>query len=82
MIVKTFEIKSRTVWLAIDQLRIYSSDLKFIEDKPEFLCYFKLTEPNPIICGELLRDTDNKPILFRTADEAIDKAKEILNRKL
>jgi hypothetical protein len=82
MIVKNIEIKSRTVWLAIDQLRTYSVDFKFIEEKSEFLCYFKLTEPNPIICGELLRDTDNKPILFKTVDEAIEKAKEILNKKL
>ena len=82
MIVKNIELKSRTVWLSIDQLRTYSVDFKFIEEKSEFLCYFNLTEPNQIFSGELLRDTDNKPILFQTVDEAIEKAKEILNEKL
>lgn len=82
MKVKEILLKSRTVWLAIDQLRIYSPDLKFIEEKPEFLCYFKLTEPNPIIFGELLRDKEGKPIIFKSVDEAIEKAKEILNQRL
>jgi hypothetical protein len=45
MKVKEIQLKNRTVWLAIDQLRIYSADFKFIEEKSEFLCYFNLTEP-------------------------------------
>ncbi len=82
MIVKEIKLKNRTVWLAIDQLRTYSTDFKFIEDKTEFLCYFKLTEPNQTIYGELLRDNDNKPLLFNSVNEAIEKAKELLNEKL
>ncbi len=82
MKVKEIQLKNRTVWLAIDQLRIYSADFKFIEEKPEFLCYFKLTEPNPIIYGELLRDKEGKPILFNSVDEAIEKAIELLNQRL
>lgn len=82
MTVKEIQLYNRTVWLAIDQLRTYSADFKFIEEKPEFLCYFKLTEPNPIIYGELLRDKEGKPILFATIDEAIEKAKELLNQRL
>ncbi len=82
MIVKEIQLKNRTVWLAIDQLRTYSSDFKFIEDKSEFLCYFKLTEPNLTINGELIRDKDNKPLLFKSVNEAIEQAMEILNQKL
>lgn len=80
--VKEIVIKNRIIWLVIDQLRTYTEDYKFIEEKPEFLCYFKLTEPNPIIYGELLRDKENKPILFKTVDEAIEKAKEYLSQRL
>jgi hypothetical protein len=82
MTVKIIHLKDKTIWLAIDQLRTYSSDFKLIEDKPEFLCYFKLTEPNPIIYGELLRDNEGKPKLFTSIDEAIEKAKELLKQKL
>ncbi len=82
MTIKIIQIKEKAIWLAIDQLRTYSLDFKFIEEKPEFLCYFKLTEPNPIIYGELLRDKEGKPILFKSVDEAIEKAKELLNQRL
>lgn len=82
MTVKEIKIKDRSVWLAIDQLRMYSQDLNCIEDRPEYMCYFKLTEPTPIIYGELLRDQEAKPILFTTIDDAIREAKELLNKRL
>ena len=76
------QLKNRTVWLAIDQLRTYSADFKNIEEQQEFLCYFKLTEPNFNIYGELLRDKEGKPILFKTVDEAIEKSMKLLNQRL
>jgi len=82
MTVKEMQLKNRTVWLAIDQLRTYSADFKNIEEKQEFLCYFKLTEPNFNIYGELIRDKEGKPILFKTVDEAIEKSIELLIQKL
>lgn len=82
MKVKEIQLKNKTVWLAIDQLRAYSADFRFFEEKPEFLCFFNLTEPTSIVYGELLRDKEGKPILFRSVDEAIEKAKELLNQRL
>jgi hypothetical protein len=82
MIIREIKLKNRTVWLVIDQLRTYSTDFYKIEDKPEFLCYFKLTEPNSTIYGELLRDKDNKPLIFNSINDATEKAIDLLNKKL
>jgi hypothetical protein len=82
MKITTIEISGYTMWLVIDQLRTYTADKKIIETKDEYLCYFKLSEPTPFIYGELLRDTENKPLLFSSINEAIEKAKEILNNRI
>ena len=82
MKVRIIQLKEKAVWLTIDQLRTYSTDFKFIEEKQEFLCYFKLTEPTTMIYGELLCDKKGKPIIFNSIDKAIEKAKEILNQRL
>ena len=82
MTIKEIKLTNRTVWLEIDQLRTYSADSGLIEDKSEFLCYFKLTETTQTIFGELIRDNNNKPIVFNSIEDAIEKAIVILNKKL
>lgn len=82
MTIKEIQIKSTKVWLVIDQLRTYSEDLKFIAEKDEFLCYYKFSEPTPMIYGELLRDEEQKPRLFKSVNEAIEYTKEHLNKIL
>lgn len=76
------EIKQSTVWILLDQLRTYTHDMKNTECRDEFLCYFKMSEPTPFIYGELLRDSSGTPILFKSADEAIEVCKEHLNKLL
>lgn len=82
MRINEVEIKQRKVWLVIDQLKIHSPNFSKLESKPEFLCYFNLTEPNSMIIGELLKDEEGKVILFKSPDEAINRAVEVLNKRL
>ena len=82
MTVENITINNISIWLTIDQLRKYSTDRSKIESKQEFLCYFKFSEPTPIIVGELFRDTENKPMLFLTVKDAISFAKKELTNRL
>lgn len=82
MIVRAIQLKDKIVWLVIDQLRRYSTDFKSLDENEEFLCYFKLSEPSSILYGELLRDMEGRPLLFKNVDEAVEKAKGLLNQKL
>jgi len=43
---------------------------------------FQIFRPTPIIVGELFRDTENKPMLFSSIDEAISFATRELTNKL
>jgi len=81
MTVKIIKVKDKTVWLAIDQLKIYTSDEEMIERENEFLCYFKMTEPSLLVLGELFRDEDGRPKLFTSIDSAIEIAKFELNKR-
>lgn len=82
MKIEILEINDKLIWLAIDQLRIYSVDQKIINTKNEFLCYFKLTEPTPFIYGELFLDKSGKPILFDSEQSAIEHAKAELDIRI
>lgn len=66
MKIKTITLKGRLIWLVVDSLRIYSKDQKKIATTGEHLCYFKLTEPTPFFYGELFRNKNRKPMLFKT----------------
>ncbi len=81
MTVDNITINKISIWLTIDQLRMYSTDRSIIENKKEYLCYFKYSEPTQIFLGELLRDVDKRPMLFESVDIARDYAiKELTNR--
>jgi len=82
MTVENITISNISIWLTIDQLRMYSADRSRFESRQEYLCYFKLSEPTPMIIGELFRDTENKPMLFLSVEEAISFAKNELTNRL
>ncbi len=82
MTIKTINVSGRTIWLSIDQLRIYSADHNMTELKEEFLCYFKMSEPTPLILGELFRDENKKPLLFNSIDLATEYATNELGKRL
>ncbi len=52
-----------------------------IDSEEEFLCYFKLTEPTPLIYGELFRDENGKPLLFDTVENAVKYAQRELVKR-
>jgi len=79
---KIIDVLGRTIWLSIDQLRIYLADHNITELKEEFLCYFKTTEPTPLILGELFRDENRKPLLFNSIDHATEYAIKELGKRL
>lgn len=82
MSVENITINGISVWVTVDQLRVYSADRSRIETRQEFLCYFKLSEPTSIIQGELFRDSENKPKLFDSGNKAIEYAKTELDKRL
>jgi hypothetical protein len=82
MTVENITISNISIWLTIDQLRMYSADRSRIESRQEYLCYFKLSEPTPMIIGELFRDTENKPMLFSSVEDAISFATRQLTMML
>lgn len=82
MTITTIYISGKQIWLSIDQLRIYNPDNVTIELKDEFLCFFKLSEPTPLILGELFRDNNNRPMVFSSISEATMYAQEELTRRL
>ena len=43
---------------------------------------FQIFRPTPIIVGELFRDTENKPMLSLTVEDAISFAKKELTNRL
>jgi len=82
MRIETIEINGHTIWILIDQLRTYSHDKRLVETKTEFLCYYKLTEPNTFNYGELIKDVKGIPIIFKTPEEAIKYADSELSRRM
>lgn len=82
MRIETIEIKGLTIWVLIDQLRIYLDDKRLVETKNEFLCYFKFTEPNTFNYGELIKDKKGIPVIFKTPEEAIKYADNELSQKI
>jgi hypothetical protein len=82
MIIKNITINNNSVWITIDQLRVYSADRIRIESREEYLCYFKLSEPTSMIIGELLKDESNIPKLFNSVDNAFVYAKSELEKRL
>ncbi|WP_291401364.1 hypothetical protein [Daejeonella sp.] len=82
MIIRNLTINNFSVWITIDQLRFYSNNRLRIESPEEFLCYFKLTEPTPMIIGELFKDEFNVPKLFNSADNALKYAEYELEKRL
>lgn len=82
MIIKNIPINNISVWITIDQLRVYSADRMRIESQKEFLCYFKLSEPTSMIIGELLKDESNLPKLFNSVENALVYAKSELEKRL
>lgn len=78
---KEIQINNTLIWLAIDNYIPLLSDSDSSVEESRFLCYYKLTEPNDIIHGELFRDSEGKPIIFTDIDEAVTKATEILIQK-
>jgi hypothetical protein len=82
MTIENITISGISVWLSVDQLRVYSSDRSRIETKQEFLCYFKLSEPTAMIIGELFKDDSHKPKLFNSVDSALTFARTELEKRL
>ena len=82
MTVENVTINGISVWLTVDQLRVYSNDRSRIETRQEFLCYFKLAEPTTMIIGELFKDESLKPKLFNTVDSALTYARTELEKRL
>jgi hypothetical protein len=82
MTVENITINGISVWLTVDQLRVYSSDRSRIETRQEFLCYFKLSEPTAMIIGELFKDDSDKPKLFNSVENALTYAKTELEKRL
>ena len=69
-------VKEQTVWIIIEQLVVFNQKSNFYENINEFLCYYKLTEPNNYIIGELFKDSNKIPKVFYSEQEALDYAKE------
>jgi hypothetical protein len=82
MIIENITINNNSVWITIDQLRVYSADRIRIESREEYLCYFKLSEPTSMIIGELLKDESNIPRLFNSVENAFVYAKSELEKRL
>ena len=82
MRIETIEINGFTIWILLDQLRVYSDNKKLVETKNEFLCYYKLTEPNTFNYGELIKDVKGIPIIFKTPEDAIKYTETELKKKI
>lgn len=76
---ETIDINGNTIWLTIDQIRVFNEDMNLIETKNEFICFFKLTETTQFY-GELLRDENNVVLVFKSPDQAIQYTKTVFNR--
>jgi len=70
MIVEKAFVKDIPVWLSIDQFRTYNQDTETIDVTDKFVCYYKLSESTGIIHGELMRDANDRILLFNTAENA------------
>lgn len=70
MEIRRLEINERPLWLVIDQFRVYVEANNSFVTTERFICYYKLKEPNTLFFGELIKDENDLPILFNSADEA------------
>ncbi len=81
MKIVAINIKEQNIWITIEQLVVFNKELNFYENINEFLCYFKLSEPNNYIIGELFKDKNKIPKVFKSELEALDYAKEQFNKQ-
>lgn len=81
--VRIITFGSLKIWLFIHQLHIYQNDdPKNLAEQDKYICYFKFSEPTPIIYGELIRDVEgNQPIVFKTREEAEQYASDYLENR-
>lgn len=77
--VRIITFGSKKIWLYFEQLHIYQDDDdSFFSELEEYICYFKFSEPTPLIHGELIRGQNNIPIVFKSIEEAEEFATEYL----
>lgn len=70
--IKTIKIGNVKVWFYLQQLLTYEGDMSNLLEVKKYVCYYKFSEPTPIIHGELLRDVNGQVRIFNSADEAIE----------
>ena len=70
MEIRTLEINGEPLWLVIDQFRVYVEANNSFVTTEKFICYFKLSEPNTLFFGELVKDENELPRLFNTPNDA------------
>jgi hypothetical protein len=82
-VIRIITFGSLKIWLFIQQLHIYKKDdSKSITEVPEYLCYFKFSEPTVIVYGELMCDKDGAPPkLFGSIEEAEQFAFDYLQKR-
>jgi hypothetical protein len=69
-----------TIWISIEEVNVYSESKNEIEHTEEYICYLKFTEPNILVSGEIIKDENNKPLIFNSKEEAIEYVKQIKNK--
>jgi hypothetical protein len=79
--IKKILIGNTQVWLLFHGFLYYNENHELIESLNKYLCYFKFTEPTPMIYGELIKDEVGKPIVFQNIDDAITEVRKLIQNR-
>ena len=71
IIIEKFNKGNLNVWFYIDTLRYYNSSQELLEKEDSFICYYKFTEPFLFCIGEIIKDQNDKIVIFNTAQNAL-----------
>lgn len=79
---RKFNNNTITVWFFIDRVRTYEpNNRNEIIETEDFVCYFKFSEPTPIILGELVRDKNGAVKIFSATNDALAFATDLIKKK-
>ncbi len=70
------------IFLYPHSINSYDISKNLIENRNEFLGFWRLTESKGFLMGELLRDEQHRPIIFKNINEIKPYAQKVLPGRL
>ena len=81
MIKERIIINRNNIWLTFDNLRIENEN-GIEEFEEQIICFYKLTEPDGVIYGQQLTDSNNERLIYNSIEQARQEVSSFLKNDI